>query len=189
MILLYRSIKEKKRGFMLQLFAPKKYIKDYRFVDFNDLKKQGIKLLICDIDNTLAAHDQKHPDEKVKKFIKSVQAQHFEICLISNNVSERVETFAKELHLPTYPMAKKPLKKTYRKIIEDYRVNPHEIAAIGDQLLTDVLGGNRMGIYTILTVPLYQKDLIWTKINRTLENQVFKRLEKKGYLKKGECDE
>lgn len=174
---------------MLKLFMPKKYIKDYRYVDLNELKNLHIKLIICDIDNTLAAHDEKHPCEDVKTFINRVQEAGFEICLISNNVLDRVETFAKDLHLKTYSMAKKPLKGTYKKVMQDYQLKPNEIAGIGDQLLTDVLGGNRIGIYTILTVPLYEKDLIWTKINRTFENMIFHLLKRANYIKKGDYDE
>lgn len=174
---------------MLKLFAPKKYVKDFRCIDVESLKKDHIKLIICDIDNTLVAHDEKHPNEDVFTFVKKVEKNGLKMCLISNNNSERVETFAKDLHLNTFANARKPLKKTYKKIIHEYGYNANEIASIGDQLLTDVLGGNRAGVYTILTVPLYQKDLIWTKINRTIENMVFTLLAWRGYLKKGECDE
>lgn len=174
---------------MLKLFAPKKYIKDFRHVDIETLKKENIKLIICDIDNTLVAHDEKHPNSDVYAFVKSVKDSGMKMCLISNNSLERVETFAKDLNLDTFPNARKPLKKTYKKIISTYGIKANEIASIGDQLLTDVFGGNRMGIYTILTIPLYQKDLIWTKINRTLENIVFHLLQWRGYLKKGVCDE
>ena len=174
---------------MLRLFAPKKYVKNFTYVNVDALKQAGIKLIICDIDNTLVAHDEKHPNEDVHTFVNNVKASGLQMCLISNNHLDRVETFAKDLDLPTYAEARKPLKKTYKKILKDYGIKAHEIASIGDQLLTDVFGGNRMGVYTILTIPLYQKDLIWTKINRTLENFVFILLNIFGYVKKGECDE
>lgn len=174
---------------MLRLFAPKKYIKNFTYVDVEALKKEGIKLIICDIDNTLVAHDEKHPNQDVHAFVRRVKESGLQMCLISNNHLDRVETFAKDLDLVTYAEARKPLKKTYKKIVKDYNLEPKQIASIGDQLLTDVLGGNRMGVYTILTIPLYQKDLLITKINRTLENFVFMLLNIFGYVKKGECDE
>lgn len=172
---------------MLRLFTPNKYIKDFRYVDIDDLKKHGIKLVICDIDNTLVAHDEKHPNEEVKAFVKEMQT-HFAFCLISNNFNERVTTFAKDLHVPCYSMAKKPLKLTYQKIMREMGYPASQIASIGDQIMTDVLGGNRCHIYTILTHPLVVKDLASTKINRVFENMVFQRLAKKGILTKGEFD-
>ncbi len=173
----------------MKLFTPKKYIKNYQYVDFNDLKQQGIQLIICDVDNTLVAHDEKLPCEKVQKFKQDILDNGFQFCLISNNVSERVSTFANELDVPFYSNAKKPLLITYKKIMKDYQLTPNHICGIGDQLLTDVLGGNRAGIYTILTHPLYTKDLIWTKINRSIENLVFKYLSSKKLLSKGDYDE
>ncbi|NBK97783.1 MAG: YqeG family HAD IIIA-type phosphatase [Erysipelotrichia bacterium] len=174
---------------MIKLFNPNKYVKDYRYVDLVQLKKQGIKLIICDIDNTLVAHDESHPNEAVIDFVNRVKATGFAFCLISNNFNERVTTFAQDLHVPTYPMAKKPLKLTYRKIMKEMGYQASEIASIGDQIMTDVLGGNRMHMYTILTSPLVQRDITSTKINRKFENIVFKWLAKKGYLVKGEFNE
>lgn len=174
---------------MLKLFTPKKYIKDYRHLDVKELKKQGIRLIICDIDNTLAAHDEAHPDEDVKRFVNQMKMEGFDFCLISNNFSDRVTTFAKDLNVKTYAMAKKPLKITYRKIIKESGYQPAQIASIGDQIMTDILGGNRAKIYTILTHPLVVRDLTSTKINRKMENIVFHLLEKKGILKKGAYDE
>lgn len=174
---------------MIKLFNPKKYVKDYRYVDLNDLKKHHIKLIICDIDNTLVAHDESHPNEDVLNFVQSVKDAGFDFCLISNNFNDRVTTFAQDLKVPTYPMAKKPLKLTYKKIIKEMGYQPQEIASIGDQIMTDVLGGNRMKIYTILTSPLVDRDIASTKINRKFENIVFKLLAKKGYLVKGEFNE
>lgn len=173
----------------MKLFTPNKYIKNYQFVDFDDLKKHGIKLIICDVDNTLVAHDEKLPCDKVHTFKEDALAHGFKFCLISNNVSERVSTFANSLDVPFYPNAKKPLLITYKKIMKEYKLQPNEICGIGDQLLTDVLGGNRANIYTILTHPLYTKDLIWTKINRSLENLVFSYLSSKKILTKGDYDE
>ena len=77
------------------------------------------------------------------------------MAFVSNNVKERVETFAREFHAPCYPFAKKPLKRTYRKDDErDCGYAPHQIAVLGDQLLTDMLGANRMHFYSILTKPV-----------------------------------
>lgn len=174
---------------MLKIFTPNKYIKSFKELDLNELKTNNIKLLICDIDNTLVAHDEAHPNDDVYAFIEKVRKSGLDFCFISNNKKDRVELFAKSLKVKTYHFAKKPLKITYRKIMKDYNVRGENIACIGDQIMTDVLGGNRNKIYTILTAPLVERDITSTKVNRIFENYVFKQLEKKNILKKGEFDD
>ena len=74
---------------MLKLFAPDKYISGYAKVNPDELKKRGIRVLVCDIDNTLVAHDEADPSEEVKAFLQRVKDSGLEIILISNNVEER----------------------------------------------------------------------------------------------------
>ena len=174
---------------LLGYFMPDEYIQDYGHLNIGRLKQRGIKLLICDIDNTLAAHDVSVPDEKAKRFVQEVKETGLDFCLISNNFSDRVNTFADVLDVKTYPLAKKPLIITYKKIMRETGYQADEIASIGDQIMTDVLGGNRAKIYTILTAPLVTYDLTSTKINRKMENIVFALLKQKGLLEKGKFDE
>lgn len=176
---------------MLRLFTPKSYISGFQKLDIAKLKKLGIKVLLCDIDNTLVAHDEPDPSEEVKEFLMNVHNEGFEIILISNNVTERVIRFAKGLpmNVKTYPFAKKPLKLTYQKILRENHLKKEEVAVLGDQLLTDVLGANRVHLYTVLTHPVAQKDLACTKINRIIENMVFYILKVSGKLTKGKFDD
>ncbi|MGL5977691.1 MAG: YqeG family HAD IIIA-type phosphatase [Erysipelotrichaceae bacterium] len=171
---------------MLSKFYPNVYVERYTALNVEKLKQQGITLLLCDIDNTLVAHDEALPNEEVIAFVQRVQAAGIAIVLVSNNKLKRVQTFAEALGLPYYAFAKKPLKQTYRQILKDLQVEPKHIAAFGDQLLTDVLGANRMGIYPMLTKPLVIRDLNVTKINRSLENFVFFLLKRTHALSKGE---
>ncbi len=173
----------------MKLFTPDYYVESYRAIDIEKLKKRGICLLVCDIDNTLVAHDCAYADEDVRAFVERIKQSGIKIAFVSNNVKERVETFAKEFDAPCYPFAKKPLKITYRKMVKELGYAPHQIAVVGDQLLTDMLGANRMGFYTILTTPVAKRDLTCTKVNRIFENMVFQLLEKQGKLKRGEYDD
>lgn len=172
-----------------KLFAPDYYIRTYRDLNLERLKQRNIKVLVCDIDNTLVAHDVKTADDDVKAFIQRVKDAGIKVVLVSNNVKERVDAFAKDLDVETYPFARKPLKGTYRKMLQDSGCAKQEIAVLGDQLLTDMLGANRMGFYTILSNPVAKKDLTCTKINRVFENMVYKLLKVQGKLIKGEYDE
>lgn len=174
---------------MKKLFTPDCYIRSFQDLNIQRLCALGIRVLVCDIDNTLVAHDIAVPDEAVKGFVKQVKAAGLQLVLVSNNVKERVDTFAKGLDVKTYPFAQKPLKKTYKKMMRDSGFAAHQIAVLGDQLLTDMLGANRIGFYTILTTPVAQKDLKCTKINRFFENMVFHVLALQGKLHRGEYDE
>lgn len=174
---------------MRKLFTPDWYIQTYRHLDLSRLQSLGIRILVCDIDNTLVAHDEAVPDEDVMAFVQAVKQSGLRMVLVSNNVKERVDTFAASLDVATYPFAQKPLKKTYLKMMKDQNCKPNQVAVLGDQLLTDMLGANRVGCYTILTQPVAQRDLRCTKINRFFENIVFAVLKAQGKLRKGEFDE
>lgn len=174
---------------MLKLFTPNYYIHSFDTLKPAYLKKHDIRLLVCDIDNTLVPHDVALPDDKVLAFLKSIKDAGIKIVLISNNVEDRVVTFAKGLDIPYYPFAMKPLPKTYRKMINEHKIDKKHIAVIGDQLLTDVLGANLMGLHTILTAPVVQRDLSFTKFNRMFESVIFSLLKLTKRLRKGEFDE
>ncbi len=169
-----------------KLFKPKMYIQNYTQLNLSKVKASGIELILFDIDNTLVAHDEKYPDSTVKAYLEQVQAEGFQVALISNNTKLRVETFAEQLGVNAYYFSKKPMKLTYKKILSDYKIEPKRVLAVGDQLLTDVLGANRMGINVVLCAPLVTKDLSFTKINRLVEQVVYFALAKLNHLKKGE---
>ncbi len=171
---------------MLKKFQPQMYIPNYAALNLSLLKQQGIKLLMVDIDNTLVAHHQRHPDTAAIEFLDQIKQAGFEVVLVSNNNAARVQEFVKELAVAAYAQAKKPLKQVYLKVMRDYHLQPTEIAAVGDQLLTDVWGANRVGVFAILTTPLFKQDLIYTKFNRWLENKVFHLLAKKQLLNRQE---
>lgn len=151
----------------MSILRPNKFVAHFREVTPALLSQNQISLYLCDIDNTLVAHDEKKPTEEVIAYLNVIQSADIKVVLISNNYEERVKLFAEILGVDYFAFAQKPLKKTYLKILKKY---PNEkIACIGDQILTDVLGGNRMGFYTIKTEPLVERDLLSTKINRFFE--------------------
>ena len=101
------------------------------------------------------------------------------LIIISNNKEKRVQQFSEKLGVDYVFSAMKPLKRGYRKIASDY--TPNEIVIIGDQILTDIFGGNRMGYYTILVdVINYNNEQFKTKLNRFFERIILKKLKLKG---------
>lgn len=80
----------------------------------------------------------------------------------------------------------KPFSFGFKRIIRKHNLNKSDVCLIGDQIMTDILGGNRFGIYTVLVEPIGEKDLKVTSLNRFLEKRKLKKLEEMKLFKKGE---
>ncbi|MDD3705135.1 MAG: HAD hydrolase-like protein [Clostridiaceae bacterium] len=79
------------------------------------------------------------------------------------------------MKLPAVYKAIKPSKTAFRRAMKLMNSVPANTAVIGDQIFTDVLGGNRLGLYTILVAPISDKEFIWTRIIRKLERHILKK--------------
>ncbi|MEJ6950048.1 YqeG family HAD IIIA-type phosphatase [Natronospora cellulosivora (SeqCode)] len=159
---------------MINKLQPDQYYRDVYKIDLDLLKEKGIKGLIFDIDNTIIPWSEKAVVKELLDFFDEINNEGFEICLVSNGKDKRVKFFSEELKLPAIGQAIKPSKRAFKKAQNILGLKTNEIAVIGDQIFTDVLGGNRMGYTTILVDPLSEKELISTKVMRSLEKIVFK---------------
>lgn len=174
----------------MPLLKPKYYVSNFEHISIERLKANGIKLLLCDIDNTLVSYDEKHPSKSVVDFIEKVKSEGIEVALCSNASKVRATRFSKDLNVSkTYYLSMKPLGHNFKKAMRLHNLKANQVALIGDQMFTDILGGNLAGLYTILTAPIAVKDRGVTKINRFFENIVYRFLEKKGDFKRGEFDD
>ncbi|NLM43583.1 MAG: YqeG family HAD IIIA-type phosphatase [Clostridiales bacterium] len=161
---------------MKKLLIPDSYYESVFFIDRNKLKEIGIKGIIIDIDNTLIPWEEKEADTKVFSFINGLIEDGFKICIISNNTKKRVDKFNEVFGLPAIHKAGKPKKSPYIKAMELIKTNRRNTAVIGDQIFTDILGGNRLGLFTILVKPISTKEFIWTRIVRKLERILLKKI-------------
>lgn len=172
----------------MPLFKVDYYVSSFMAVDLKKLKSRGIKLLLCDIDNTLMAYNEHHPNPKVIAFIEKVKTYGIEVALFTNTTPKRAYRFGNDLHISkVYFYSCKPLPFQFWRAIKEHGYKKNEVAILGDQLFTDILGGSIAGVYTILTEPISHIDRSTTKFTRKFEALVFKHLEKKGF-KKGEYD-
>lgn len=170
----------------MEKFIPDMYKKNIYDIDYENLKKRGIKCILFDLDNTIAPINVPGPDKDLKDFFADLYMLGFKVILLSNATRERVTPFKEKLNIDSSCKARKPFKKKYKKIMDIYHFKDNEIACIGDQLITDVLGANRMGFLSILVQPISNVDLFGTKINRIFERHIFKKLEKRGLFQVGE---
>ena len=160
---------------------PDLYLNNIKEISLEVLKKNNIKGLILDVDNTLIDYD-KNLLEGAKEWCDNLKQNNIKICILSNtNKVQKVEKVANILNLEYIYFAHKPSKKGFFKAQKLLELKINEIATVGDQIFTDVLGGNRVGMFTILTKPIDKKDIIITKVKRPLEKLVIKKyLRKKG---------
>ena len=168
----------------MERYLPDIYQESIYDINYKSLKEHGIKCLLFDLDNTIVPYNQKVLKAEVKELFYQLKQLGFKIIIYSNSPKMRVKQFGKQLNVDIYSGARKPSIKGFNKIIKNYKFSENQIAIIGDQICTDVLGGNRVGITTILTTPI-GKDPVWTKINRFRERRIMKELRNNDLFTKG----
>ena len=147
----------------MEIFKPSVYQKTIFDIDYHSLRKNGIRCIVFDLDNTLGLiSDGKCPD-KTKKLIHKLQ-NHFIIVISSNNTKKRLAPYLEELGIDGVAWSLKPSIRGLAIIQKKYQLKKKEMCIIGDQIVTDILAGNRFHIKTILVDPLGEKDLKITRI-------------------------
>ena len=169
----------------MDIFIPDVYQKSIYTINYKKLKKNGIKCLLFDLDNTIAPYKVTEPDVKVKELFARLE-EDFKVIIISNSPKNRIRPFKEKLNVDCAYSSKKPFKTKYKKILELYNFKIDEVACIGDQILTDILGANRMGFTSILVNRVTKYETIFTRFNRFFEKFILKKLAKKNLLVMGE---
>jgi len=158
---------------IFKLLYPKLYVSSLFEINVNDLYKAGIRGILFDLDNTIIPQNADVFSDEVCSWLKEIRSRNLKACIISNNNAKRVSKLAGELDLPAICYAIKPRCKPFRKALELLGTYPEQTAVIGDQIFTDILGGNRLGMFTILVAPMNGKEFWATRlISRQLEKIV-----------------
>ena len=164
--------------------VPDIYKKSIFDINYKNLKeKHNIKVLLYDFDNTIIEKGNYEVNKKTKDLFSKL-SKDFIIYIVSNSTNKKkLDKISKELNLPYIGASMKPFPRGYNKL-KFKSVKNNEIAMIGDQLLTDILGANKKGYLSILVDPVVEnKEVIFTKINRIFENRIFNN--KKNKLNRG----
>lgn len=157
---------------MVERFFPNLVINSVYDIDSEILINNKIKGIILDIDNTLIKDREKEADEKTIAWVDMLKKKGFKISLVSNGRKKRVEMFNRKLMVHAVHEAVKPMAKGFFEAVNAMGISPEETAVVGDQIFTDIYGGNRLNMFTILVKPLGFREMPLIKIKRIGEMYV-----------------
>ena len=151
---------------------PDAYFKRVEDITIEFLNKNKIKALLLDVDNTLVDHTKKMT-ESVTKWAKELKGKGVKLYILSNNNDKaKIEGIVEKLDIKYQLFAMKPLKIGFKKALKELNEKNENIAIVGDQIFTDIIGGSRCHIYTILVEPIKEKDFWYTAWKRPIENRI-----------------
>lgn len=171
-----------KRGWLR--WCPDEVVSSVTEIDPEALKEQGIQAVLLDLDNTLVPWQRLDIPDAVRGWIEAMKKAGLRLCLVSNTRRRhRLEILAKELGIAYVPKAFKPRRYGLRQALEQLKATPQQAVMIGDQVFTDVWGGNRMGMRTVLVTPMARREFFGTKVSRLLERTLLWMYRRAGVLK------
>lgn len=172
---------KKKRG--VHMLCPHRYCHGVAEVSVEDLRREGIDTVLLDLDNTLVPWQQRDITEEVRAWLVAMKEAGMKLFLVSNTRSgKRIVALSEELGIPHVRGAWKPRKKGFLHAMKELGSEPSKTVIIGDQMFTDVLGGNRLGLYTVLVLPIAHREFLGTKISRAAERVFLSWFRRHGHI-------
>ena len=160
------------------ILYPNLYLKNIKEIKYEMLNQNGIKGLILDVDNTLLDY-YKNMLEGLEEWCENMKKKSIKFCIASNsNNRNKVDSISKKLGIPYIFFAKKPFKGGLNRAAKLMGLENEEVAVVGDQIFTDVLGANRCKMFSILVDPINERDMLITIIKRPIENLIKKNYKK-----------
>ena len=132
------------------------------------LMARGIELLLLDFDNTIVPYTTDVPTERMETWLREMQKSGIRLCVVSNSKKPRVQVFCKAYGLDCITHAKKPFSKGIRECLAKYDIPAKNAALVGDQIYTDTLGANCVGVTSILVSAINNHNF-WLKARHVLE--------------------
>ena len=139
------------------------------------LDKFNIKALLLDVDNTMSTHHGTILTEGLMEWIAKMQQSGIKLMVLSNSKRKRIEPFAARIGLPFISLGCKPLPTGYLRGVKKLGEKRKNVAIVGDQIFTDILGGKIVGVKTILLTPIKLEDGWSFKVRRKLEKKLYKK--------------
>ena len=167
---------------MCKKFIPFAHAQSIYEVPVDFYQKNGVSLLLVDLDNTLDSYRRHEPTEQAINILAEIKKTGVEPVIVSNNRGKRVSTYASDLGISCISSTRKPFSGKIKKFLKEKNVLPEETMLVGDQMLTDVLAARGAHIRMVLTEKIVKEDQWTTHINRLLDRPIRKHLRKKGKL-------
>jgi HAD superfamily phosphatase (TIGR01668 family) len=163
--------------------APDSFVERVTDLRPEALKADGIEGLILDLDNTLCEWQSEVIPEDILHWLQEVQEAGICLCLASNTHNRRrLDRVARALNIPYVRGVPKPRRQCFAKAFLHMNCRPEAVAVAGDQMFTDILGGKRSGIRTIMVRPIHPREFIGTKLSRMLEERLLRWFERHNLL-------
>lgn len=163
---------------MFEVFFPDEWVDSTYSIDFQSYYDKGYRGIIFDIDNTLVPHGA-DADRRAIDLFSRLKKIGFDICLVSNNKKPRVERFNRDVNVHYIFKAQKPYARNYYIAGIMMGLSVGSLLCVGDQLFTDIYGGNLSDIHTILVNPIDRHEEIQIVLKRKLEKIILKQYKKK----------
>ena len=157
------------------IFTPTFWLKNVMQIDKEFLKKNRVRALVLDMDNTLSMHDNPAAEDGILEWLDEMRALGIKMRVVSNNNAKRVAPLAKALGLEFTANGAKPLTLGVNRAVRAMKVSRRETLVVGDQIFTDVMAGNLAGIRTVLVEPFHLENKWTFKLKRKVESLVFHR--------------
>ena len=132
------------------------------------LQKEGIALLMLDFDNTIVPYITNTPTEQMTAWLRTMLASPIRLCVVSNSKRDRVKVFCQTYGLDCITHARKPFSKGIRQCLVKYNLPAESCLLAGDQIYTDTLGANCVGVRSLL-VKAIDNHNFWLKARHVLE--------------------
>lgn len=168
----------------LRLLCPHRYCASgVTEVSPEELRALGIRAVLLDLDNTLVGWQRHDVPESVLLWLQSLRDAGLQLYLVSNTrFGRRLKQLSERLDIPYVKRAWKPRRRGFRAALAAMNVTPEQTAMIGDQMFTDVLGGNRLGLYTVMVRPMARREFFGTKISRVFERWLLGTFRRRGWI-------
>jgi uncharacterized protein len=154
------------------MLSPDFYYSSVTAIDLALLGQAGVRHLLMDLDNTLMPRDRSEIPAEIRAWIDSLPLRGMDACLVSNNWHAHVQDIADHIGLPIVAKSLKPFPPAFHKGLRVLGGTPDTTAVVGDQVFTDILGGNLLGMTTVLVTPQSASDLPHTLLLRRVERVV-----------------
>lgn len=168
---------------MFNLVTPDLYSNSLAEVDLEALYNRGIRFILLDLDNTILPwRDYTIPTESAE-WVKKALDLGMKVCIASNTRNpRRMYAVSEKLGVPCLDKIAKPRRTGLRAAIRMMGGTLEQSVIIGDQIFTDIVGGNRLRIMTILVRPMHPREFIGTKISRLFEKPILALLARRGII-------